>query len=124
MLFGLSPNPYFDLIVLANSFALSLKILSSHLNILYIKMIVFQVIFRLRRSDIIACGNSVIETLRFQCYFIRLLTVRRTIPLCISIISLRSNRTRRKANKTARLPYEKSRKHGFLFFSYLILKFS
>ncbi len=45
-------------------------------------------------------GNSVIETLRFQWYFIRPNTAEGNITWTLVQISLRSNRTRRKANKT------------------------
>ena len=49
---------------------------------------------------LLPCGNSVIENLQFQCYFIRPKTAEGNITWTLVQISLRSNRARRQANKT------------------------
>ncbi len=54
-------------------------------------------------------SKSFIEVLRLQFYFFRLLNCAKHNKTWRRQISLRSNMTRRKANKTARLPLEKSR---------------
>ena len=63
-------------------------------------------------------GNSVIETLWFQWYFIRPKTAEGNITWTLVQISLRSNITRCKANKTGVVPVRIQRL-GVLFFCQL-----
>ena len=85
----------------------------------------FLVICWLRQRDIVA-SDSDIAPLRSAVILYSPPKLAKRISLGVSRISLRSNRTRREANKTARLPYEKSRisQVFFVYLSGLILRFS
>ncbi len=81
----------------------------------------FLVLFHTSYGVLFLQSKSFIEVLQLQFYFIRILNCAKHNKTCRRQIPLRSNITRRKANKTARLPYEKSR-YGVLFYLGLLLE--